>query len=250
MERRLGTFKGFTLAEVLITVGIIGVIAELTMPTLIADYQKIQYVTGLKKAYSEISQALISLTDDYGCQGDLKCTGLFNNNQNADDFGPAFVKYFKTSKICSTEDHQGCMSSNVNPYFSGVANNGYYGDYDSGGLFNNQPAYRFITADGFSILIEATGGDGGQSCGLYLYYSQTLKVCGSLIVDVNGLKGPNYDGRDIFMFHITEKATLMPMGLKGDQIIGRPAGIPCSHPDDIGYVCGARIIEDSWQMRY
>ncbi len=49
---------GFTLAEVLITLGIIGVVAAVTMPTLIAKYQKHVTETRLKKSYSLINQAI------------------------------------------------------------------------------------------------------------------------------------------------------------------------------------------------
>ena len=45
----------FTLAEVLITLGIIGVVAALTLPTLISNYKKQTYVTGLQKAYSVLN---------------------------------------------------------------------------------------------------------------------------------------------------------------------------------------------------
>lgn len=48
--------KAFTLAEVLITLGIIGIVAAMTLPALIGKYQKNQTLTQLKKAYTEISQ--------------------------------------------------------------------------------------------------------------------------------------------------------------------------------------------------
>ena len=48
----------FTLAEVLITLGIIGVVAALTLPALIQNNRNKELQTGLKKAYSVISQAL------------------------------------------------------------------------------------------------------------------------------------------------------------------------------------------------
>ena len=48
----------FTLAEVLITLGIIGIVAALTMPALIANYQKQVTLNGLKKAYSQLAQAV------------------------------------------------------------------------------------------------------------------------------------------------------------------------------------------------
>ena len=49
---------GFTLAEVLITLGIIGVVAAMTIPTLITNYQKRETVTRLKSAYAQLQQAI------------------------------------------------------------------------------------------------------------------------------------------------------------------------------------------------
>ena len=51
--------KAFTLAEVLITLGIIGIVAAMTLPSLIANYQKKVTVNRLKQAYSMINQALL-----------------------------------------------------------------------------------------------------------------------------------------------------------------------------------------------
>ncbi|MBQ2870396.1 type II secretion system protein, partial [bacterium] len=46
--------KAFTLAETLITLSIIGVIAAMTVPTLMSNIDKQTYVTGAKKAYSQL----------------------------------------------------------------------------------------------------------------------------------------------------------------------------------------------------
>ena len=48
----------FTLAEVLITLGIIGIVAALTLPVIISDVKNSQLEAGLKKAYSVLGQAL------------------------------------------------------------------------------------------------------------------------------------------------------------------------------------------------
>ena len=56
--------KGFTLAEVLVTVGVIGVVAALTIPSLSNSYQKRMLATQLQKAYSQISQAGVMATAD------------------------------------------------------------------------------------------------------------------------------------------------------------------------------------------
>lgn len=50
--------SGFTLAEVLITLGIIGVVAAMTIPTLLNQTNDAEYKTGLKKAISSLNQAI------------------------------------------------------------------------------------------------------------------------------------------------------------------------------------------------
>ena len=64
----LKSFRGgFTLAEVLITLGIIGVVAAMTMPTLLNSTNGAQYRTAYKKALSVLSQAVVLnvALDDY-----------------------------------------------------------------------------------------------------------------------------------------------------------------------------------------
>ena len=66
MKHHYRNKKGFTLAEVLITLGIIGVVAALTLPVLIQNYQKKATATSVKKAYSELNQIIESAKADYG----------------------------------------------------------------------------------------------------------------------------------------------------------------------------------------
>ncbi len=65
----------FTLAEVLITLGIIGVVAAMTIPTLMKNTQDTELKTAWKKEYSVLSQAFLEIATDNG--GDL--TGAFDN---------------------------------------------------------------------------------------------------------------------------------------------------------------------------
>lgn len=62
--------QAFTLAEVLITLGIIGIVAAMTVPTLIANIQRKNYTTKLKKFYSTMNQAVISAEDEFGAISD------------------------------------------------------------------------------------------------------------------------------------------------------------------------------------
>ncbi|MEE3349898.1 MAG: type II secretion system protein [Candidatus Gastranaerophilaceae bacterium] len=62
----MNDYRAFTLAEVLITLGIIGVVAAMTLPTLITNYKEKQTVSQLKKVYSALSQAWLMMENDYG----------------------------------------------------------------------------------------------------------------------------------------------------------------------------------------
>ena len=78
--------KGFTLAEVLITLGIIGIVAALTIPTLIAKHQKQVFATQLKKSYSSIGQALQMAQLEYGdMSGWENLAEDINQNKGEDD---------------------------------------------------------------------------------------------------------------------------------------------------------------------
>lgn len=62
--RTLGSAVAFTLAEVLVTLGIIGVVSALTLPTLIQNHNKKIITTRLKKFYSTINQAILLSEQD------------------------------------------------------------------------------------------------------------------------------------------------------------------------------------------
>ena len=89
---------GFTLAEVLITLGIIGVVAAITLPSLINKYQKKIVVNRLKKAYSVISQAVEMSVNDHG---DIENWNFGLETQEFTDtyLSPYFQKIVSTKKV-------------------------------------------------------------------------------------------------------------------------------------------------------
>ena len=104
-----GVKGAFTLAEVLITLGIIGVVAAMTMPTLINSTQGAQYKTAYKKALSVMSQAVVMniALDDY----DLSQTVAGTKNGSDADGVQSVYSLFKNRmnvvKVASTNDFQG-----------------------------------------------------------------------------------------------------------------------------------------------
>ena len=95
--------KAFTLAEVLITLGIIGIISALTLPILVQKYRNIVVETKLKKFYSEINQAIRLAEAEYGDKEawylDSNAYGALGDHGDEDVAGISlhekwFMKYF------------------------------------------------------------------------------------------------------------------------------------------------------------
>lgn len=164
--------KAFTLAETLITLTIIGVIAALTIPTLYANYQKHTYVIGLKKAYSQLQNAVKMIPVSEGCAANECSYGVDNVS-----------KQFKTIKDC--KNHSA----------------GEFEDYEK--CLYNDLKYRFypetfMNKNSYSGVVSSDG---------VLYFDTDFGIA----VDVNGAKKPNIWGRDIFMFY-TEPGIAFPIG--------------------------------------
>ncbi len=167
----------FTLAETLITLTIIGVIAALTIPNLISSYQKHTYVVGLKKAYSQLQNAVKMIPITQGCPaGDFDCVGWNEEWNKATNIeGQEFngkptnkkmyvlSKQFKINKLCY-EDSTDETCEKIRYSFN-----------------SNLPS--FITQDGT----------------IYMQVFDSYNTA----VDINGFNGPNKFGRDRFTFYIT-----------------------------------------------
>ncbi len=112
--------KAFTLAEVLITLGIIGVVAAMTLPTLIEKHQKKVVVTRLQKFYTNINQA-IKLSEVENGPAQYWNIGE-NGQQNGLDFYNKYLaKYLKTVSKTGTidtdeMDNDGNLTGNIRTY--------------------------------------------------------------------------------------------------------------------------------------
>lgn len=103
--------KGFTLAEVLITLGIIGVVAAMTLPTLIQNYRKHEVETRLAKVYSVVNQAIKLSTVEYGEPaewGDWDCgtsgTPTCTTDEAIEKFNKYIGNHLHISKIEKSDD--------------------------------------------------------------------------------------------------------------------------------------------------
>ena len=188
------TKKGFTLAETLIVMAILGILAAVTVPTLVTITNKYNYVNGLKSAYLILKTATSALMANNS--GTL--VGTFQGDQNGI---ASYYPYLNITKKCDHNNVKGyCWSNEGSFYFT-----------------NGTPA---LTSDWTYI-----GSDGGVVLFNGMFVNMTIwattcnydsnATCGIMNVDTNGFKGPNTYGRDIFVFFVTKNG-LIPRGLSTD----------------------------------
>ena len=179
-------FRGFTLAEVIIVVGIIGIVAELSIPTLYKDIQNQELHTQFKKTYSELNQIAIQFKQDNGITIPEYTASNWYTFTTED-----FWKYFKgNNKVL----HHTWGTENILYKINSMNNKP--GEQPSLGICDVSSYYSEISGK------------------IYTFNdSNTLNTNGPIIcVDINGIKKPNRYGRDNFLFIFTLDGTAIPMG--------------------------------------
>lgn len=192
----------FTLAEVLITLGIIGVVAALTIPTLMQNSDDQATVSALTKTYSTLSQAYTLAVKDNGSPDSWGFTP-----GSKGPFLTTLVPYLKIDKDC-TDGSSGCFPASVSYNYLAPS-------LGSGGTFDQTPTDpKLRLADGTLIKVaNIYSGTCKQSWGS----SQALdNICGEYVVDVNGYKDPNQYGKDTFVFYLTDFG-IVPAGSPLEQ---------------------------------
>ena len=182
----------FTLAEVLIVIGIIGVVAALTLPNLNHATGDKETVTRLQKAYSILNEANDRAVAIYGPLSEW--SGNCINNINA-----CWVKrigeFLKVSNSCNTEEGINCDNLDSNGAL----------DYDKVILQLSDGAT--IGANGYYFDCDGEYGDFSSG---WFYVND---LCSEEIrIDIDGPnKGKNEEGKDIFQFLLSDKLGLIPV---------------------------------------
>jgi prepilin-type N-terminal cleavage/methylation domain-containing protein len=226
----------FTLAEVLITLGVIGVVSALTLPSVITNYKKQQTVNQLKATYSIISQAVKASEVDNGTidTWDIPNTNRGNDSYNygkefSEKYLLPYLKIARTCKYKTTEcfpDVEYYLDGNRNDYFSGASNN----------------TYNFVLSNGTVIGVWPRG--------------SFVEV----YIDLNGKRKPNKFGIDAFDIVIVKtafqsiygkftKAGVYFYGSGYDRNTLKTSGYPCAKSGSLtGLYCGALIMQDGWKI--
>ena len=234
--------KAFTLAEVLITLAIIGVITAMTLPALINKTNNAEIVTGVKKYQSLLNQAITKYEADNGCIGNLSACNAFSGASDHETAWNAIKPYFNITKDCGISIGQGCFPKDVVYKWLNGTNKL---------VIDNQEDAKALLADGSCLLLwDATGNCDYPS-------SRSGKdpmahLCGDFWIDINGFKGPNQIGRDTFSWRITNIG-VYPTGHYDDYTADSNGNAACDPSNSnlstapypgAGIGCTAKVIKE------
>ena len=215
----------FTLAEVLITLGIIGIVAAMTIPTLITNHQKKQTVVKLQRAISVLNQAYRLAYDDVGEA----------SAQESLDMGAE--EYFKKFWAPYIKVHMYCDSYSTCGYDRDTFDTLNYTNKPM--VVPNNMGTAFITTDGIFYNIRVAGGTADNSSG-------------EIFVDLNGPKKPNMIGKDVFILSRVDD------DVKGGVVVPFCSGndledinSQCSAKGTMtsnGYCCAEKIKRAGWNI--
>ena len=228
----------FTLAEVLITLGIIGIVAAMTIPTLISSYKKKQTVTKLKQTYSILSQALTMAQVKEGDSSSWDLSGIYGTS----DKDPNFSKEDTITNFAEKY---------LMPNLKVAQNYGYtFFDESKGYIYDDNVAeagYFFMLPNGVFVrctlgktaCIGGTNPDG--TCVSQDYQNIIFNV------DVNGFQKPNSFGSDIFfmMFDVRKKV----FGFHHIDNHNDDRDYYISICRSSGQTCGYLIYLDGWEIK-
>ncbi len=202
---------GFTMAEILLSLTIIGVVAAITLPSLTGNINERTWNTQRKALYARFSQA-IALMPALNGYGTL--TEGNDSSSAVDTAAETFVteglsKVLKINNICDSEHLADCGIPETITTATGVNNltrdniktlkdyNRIFGSISWGNQsFNfgtNVKAAAFETANGESILLYYNPSCTGDTENVQLQH----RICANFVYDLNGNKGPNTFGKDI-----------------------------------------------------
>jgi prepilin-type N-terminal cleavage/methylation domain-containing protein len=186
----------FTLAEVLITLGIIGVVAAMTIPTLLQKHKERVTITKVKTTYSKLSQALrFAIAEN----GEVNGWDYYpeDTEKGARSFFEYLKPYLKLAYDCGAKRTNIC--SIVNLY---KLNDTYHGGY------NGSKYYEFILNDGTKLWFRII--EGKEACTQPDRYTEN--VCAMFWLDVDSKNSKNILGKDVFTFYVIKNGIIPDEG--------------------------------------
>lgn len=181
---------GFTLAEILITLGVIGVISAMTIPSLIADISNRKMETRFKKAYAQLNE----MSKRYMAENDMAIPIGVKRGDSLAKIFPRYLKGFSnvSKDTWDTVDDKGNSTAEIYNKYKNFKGSTVKQVCDISGSFADINGTLYMWNDDPNI-----GENGPVIC-----------------VDLNGAGKPNISGIDYFLFIPTVDGTVIPMGME------------------------------------
>lgn len=217
--------KAFTLAELLITLAIVGVIAVLTVPNIIKNAQGRAQIALLQSTYGQLQDALkqVMLEQRVTDWSDVEFE-LTNENDTVEmEF---MKKYLSVINDCGSSS-AGCFAETYNEISRSRTRNDFLKGYNAFALLKNGAAVGFEAPDR-----NAYG-----------------PISGKILIDVNGAKKPNTLGRDLFFLVVEINGELSAYPPSSDSTLTEIAE-DCASFDGYFYSCFDYLQKNNWVMDY
>ena len=263
--------KGFTLAEVLITLGIIGVVAALTAPALVMSSRNQANAAKLSVVVSNMENALTNMLVTEGVDS-LFQTRAWQNAGNRPAFAGNIGRYMHTNGYRDLAGQAGVRTYYGNTSLPcGMDANGArdetkdltanMGQAPAGGIGVN---HIIETKNGATIFLTPNANQNPNQARkdqITIQGGSLYNMAADVYIDVNGVSTPNTLGRDIFAFYLGDNGILYPLGGMDVSVLDEgndtnmwtnPQGGYCCADGQIdwGYGCTARVIAEGYQMNY
>lgn len=229
--------KGFTLAEVVITMGIIGVIASVSLPALSVNVQKQQVGPALAKAINTLENAnKLALQDNNARRLDQ----LIVDNKR-----PAYLRDILSRYIMLVES---------TPNVKLINSNG------SNYAFNNRLSTVYTSPDGITYIPNLNPANSNKEFIKVNNYTGPSHLSGTytrVFIDINGInKGPNTFNKDLFAVHVDTTGVVIPEGgtlyaqyLNSNSDLWTSKCANTTKPTS-NFFCTGAIVENGYQVKY
>lgn len=193
----------FTLAETLIVMGVIGIVATLTIPSLTNSTNNKDTIAKVRKAHSNLEDAFGRMIAQYGEMTE------WSETLSTNSFGNRMVSSMKLTKNCRTSSTGNCFATSTKIFNSSGTS------IDK--VHENTSIYKAILASGMSVAfyVDNVSCQVDVTSNNAMVPSDLKQVCGVALVDIDSTKGKHQHGTDLFEFYLT-KHGFYPVGFDGD----------------------------------
>lgn len=230
--------KAFTLTEVLLTLAILGVIAAISLPAILANIDKNTWANGLKVNLSVLNNGFRQMIAQEEVD-DIRDTNLWSTNV--------------TSEVNTSDDN---INNEIKKYFkiNRIESNWPVQAYNLDGSEYDNTSVRYYLGNSASINVRFLNDNSYERCtGTQLFCHPAAEI----ILDVNGDKKPNVIGKDIYFLFLGENGNIYPFGSEAvndyDSKYNKwdtAEGCNGKQPKTNGTACAGRVVDDAFSINY